>query len=69
MRVPRDAGLGSAVCDAIDLVARDHPEADVRLIADAYDAFGREYGDVDQPPANESPKRLVARRRKKLRSR
>jgi hypothetical protein len=73
-RPSRDAGLGLGTCDAIDRVARDHPESDVRLIADAYDAFAREHGVADshvardEPLPTEPPKRLVARKNKPRRT-
>lgn len=75
-RPPRDAGLGSGTCDAIDLVATNHPEADVRLIADAYDAFAREHGAVmeatersepDPSPAAPRQHPLVRKRRFRIR--
>ena len=40
-----DFGLGPATIAAIDLVALEHPDAEVTSIADAYDAFEREHGD------------------------
>jgi hypothetical protein len=59
LRPSRWIGLGEVTCTAIDAVAREHPDATVDHIADAYDAFDREHCkqvDVEQP------KRLVARR-------
>jgi hypothetical protein len=59
LRPSRWIGLGEATCSAIEVVAREHPDATVDHIADAYDAFDREHCkqiDADQP------KRLVARR-------
>lgn len=44
-RGPGDGvALGPDTRAAIDLVAREHPEATPKLIADAYDAFVREHG-------------------------
>jgi len=37
-----DAGLGPLSQQALAAVAREHPDATVHLIADAYDAFDRE---------------------------
>ena len=69
----RDSGLGSATCDAIELVARDHPEAEVDSIAGAYDAFTREHGRIGQDAAHLEPSRPKTRhgvaRRKRLRVR
>ncbi|BBY29525.1 hypothetical protein [Mycolicibacterium sediminis] len=36
------AGLGPLARSAIEAVAREHPDATVHHIAEAYDAFGRE---------------------------
>ncbi len=37
-------GLGPATVAAIDVIAREHPEAVTQLITDACDAFKREHG-------------------------
>jgi hypothetical protein len=68
LRPSRWVGLGDETCTAIEAVAREHPEATVDHIADAYDAFAREHGAADNPMVGEEPlpfeppKRLVARR-------
>jgi hypothetical protein len=40
---PRHVGLGFDTLTVIDRIARQHPEADVELIADAYAAYAREH--------------------------
>jgi hypothetical protein len=59
LRPSRWIGLGEATCTAIEAVAREHPDATVDHIADAYDAFDREHKTRAEP---EPSKRLVARR-------
>ena len=44
VRPSQNDGLGPATCHAIDRVAREHPDAAVSLISDAFDAFAREHG-------------------------
>jgi hypothetical protein len=39
-----DVGLGPTTLAAINVVAREHPDAEAELIAGAYDAFEREHG-------------------------
>jgi hypothetical protein len=39
---PGNTGLGPDTLSVIDMIARQHPEADVELIADAYTVFARE---------------------------
>lgn len=59
LRPSRWIGLGEGTFGAIDVIAREHPDATVDRIADAYDAFDREHS----PRTNvERPRRLVARR-------
>lgn len=59
LRPSRWIGLGDQTCTALEAIAREHPDATVDHIADAYDAFDREH----RPHAVvEQPKRLVARR-------
>ena len=43
-------GLGPATIAAIDVVALEHPDAEAASITDAYDAFQREHGHVDEDP-------------------
>lgn len=46
-RMPsRTFEFGAQTWAAIEAIAHEHPEAAVRLIADAYDTFEREYGEV-----------------------
>ncbi len=52
-------GLGDQTFSAIEAVAREHPDATVDDIAEAYDAFDREHS---PHPDVKSPRRLVARR-------
>ena len=54
-------GLGWATrtFSAIEAIAREHPDATVDSIAEAYDAFDREHS---PHPDVERPRRLVARR-------
>ena len=59
LRPSRWIGLGEATCTAIEAVAREHPDATVDHIADAYDAFDREHCAHAEV---ERPRRLVARR-------
>ena len=44
----RTGDLGARTWSAIEAVAREHPDASVRLIADAYDTFERETTAVDE---------------------
>ena len=46
--LPRTCDLGARTWSAIEAVAREHPDATVRLIADAYDTFEEEIGGVDE---------------------
>jgi hypothetical protein len=44
-RIPSTTcGLGPGTVAAIDVIAREHPEAVTQLITDAYEAFKREHG-------------------------
>jgi hypothetical protein len=49
-RPSRWIGLGDETCTAIEAVAREHPDATVNHIANAYDAFDREHGAADIDP-------------------
>jgi hypothetical protein len=40
---PGNVGLGPDTLSVINLIADQHPEADVELIADAYAAYEREH--------------------------
>ncbi len=55
-------GLGEQTWTAIEAVAREHPDATVEQIADAYDAFAREH-EAASPVAAPREKRSVRRRR------
>jgi len=44
-RTPSACGLGPRTLAAINAVAYEHPDAEVELIAGAYDAFRREHGE------------------------
>ncbi len=70
LRPSRWTGLGEQTCSALEAIAREHPDATVDHIADAYDAFDREHGVADagaigdtraavEPP----PNRLTVQRR------
>ncbi len=59
LRPSRWNGLGDQTFGAIDAIAREHPDATVDCIADAYDAFEREHSPIT---GEERPRRLVARR-------
>jgi hypothetical protein len=41
---PRTGDLSAETWSTIDAIAREHPEATVRLISDAFDTFERESG-------------------------
>ncbi len=59
----RWSGLGNDTRAAIDVVAKEHPEATADHIAYAYDAFAREHGASDAvDPIESEPPRLEARR-------
>jgi hypothetical protein len=59
LRPSRWIGLGDQTFSAIEAIAREHPDATVDNIAEAYDAFDREH----RPHTGvERPRRLVARR-------
>jgi hypothetical protein len=40
-------GLGPATSAAINAIALEHPDAEAASVTDAYDAFHREHGRVD----------------------
>jgi hypothetical protein len=46
-RIPSAQGdFGMATRSALDAIAKQHPEAEVVLISEAYDAFEQEHGQV-----------------------
>lgn len=55
--------MGEQTWTAIWAVAREHPDATVEQIADAYDAFAREHEAASTPVAAPREKRSVRRRR------
>jgi hypothetical protein len=44
---PRNVGFGSDTLQARELIAFQHPDADVELIVDAYGAYAREHTQTD----------------------
>jgi hypothetical protein len=46
---PSPSDLGPGTRAAIDVVAREHPDADADSIAAAYDEFQREHGEPSPP--------------------
>jgi hypothetical protein len=47
VRPSKEAGLGLGTCEAVEHVPEHHPDAEARLITDAYDAFARKHGSAE----------------------